>query len=171
MPCRGGTTPGPIFDALCAANLDWDRVYVLPTDERWVPQDSERSNGRLITSRLLVNRAAAAQFLPLHADTEKSRRRAARARGADRAASAAFGAAAGDGGRTCMWPRSFPVRRVWPRRWPPDAPILAVTRPASQPEPRVTLTAPVLNGALSKHIVILGKDKREALEKGAVPRA
>ncbi|MCB1313259.1 MAG: 6-phosphogluconolactonase, partial [Sedimentitalea sp.] len=21
----GGTTPGPIFDALCAADLDWDR--------------------------------------------------------------------------------------------------------------------------------------------------
>ena len=30
----GGTTPGPIFDALCAADLDWDRVTVMLSDER-----------------------------------------------------------------------------------------------------------------------------------------
>ena len=33
----GGSTPGPVFDVLCAASLDWGRVTVLPTDERWVP--------------------------------------------------------------------------------------------------------------------------------------
>ena len=30
----GGTTPGPIFDSLCAADLDWSRVSILLTDER-----------------------------------------------------------------------------------------------------------------------------------------
>ncbi|MDA0722509.1 MAG: 6-phosphogluconolactonase, partial [Proteobacteria bacterium] len=33
----GGTTPGPIFDTLCAVDLDWSRVDILLTDERWVP--------------------------------------------------------------------------------------------------------------------------------------
>ena len=33
----GGTTPGPMFDALSAADLDWRRVHVLLTDERLVP--------------------------------------------------------------------------------------------------------------------------------------
>lgn len=66
----GGTTPGPIFDVLCAADLAWDRVRIMPTDERWVPQDHPRSNARLLTERLLVNRAAAAHLLPLFAPSE-----------------------------------------------------------------------------------------------------
>ena len=32
-------------------------------------------------------------------------------------------------------------------------------------EPRITLTAPVLKGALSLHILITGAEKRAALEK------
>lgn len=62
----GGTTPGPVFDSLCAADLEWDRVRVLPTDERCVPADHERSNERLIRERLLTNRASVAQYLPLY---------------------------------------------------------------------------------------------------------
>ena len=38
-------------------------------------------------------------------------------------------------------------------------------RPETQPETRISLTAPVLDGAMSKHLVITGLDKREALEK------
>ena len=56
----GGTTPGPIFDTLCAAVLDWDRVFVMLSDERWVPETSERSNTKLLKERLLIDRAAAA---------------------------------------------------------------------------------------------------------------
>ncbi len=66
----GGTTPGPIFDSLCGADLDWDRVSVMLTDERWVPEESPRSNTRLLRQRLLVGKAAVARYLPLHAPTE-----------------------------------------------------------------------------------------------------
>ncbi|MEM6593972.1 MAG: 6-phosphogluconolactonase, partial [Pseudomonadota bacterium] len=48
----GGTTPGPVFDALCAAPLDWGRVHVMLTDERWVDERSDRSNTRLVKERL-----------------------------------------------------------------------------------------------------------------------
>ena len=57
----GGTTPGPIFDSLCAAALDWDRVHVMLSDERWVPEDHDRSNAKLLKDRLFVDRAAAAR--------------------------------------------------------------------------------------------------------------
>ena len=49
----GGTTPGPIFDSLCAVDLDWANVKVMLTDERWVPETSERSNTRLLRQRHL----------------------------------------------------------------------------------------------------------------------
>jgi 6-phosphogluconolactonase len=47
----------------------------------------------------------------------------------------------------------------------PNAPILAVMRPDSQPEPRISLSARVLDAAISKHLVIYGDAKREALER------
>jgi len=55
----GGTTPGPIFDGICDVHLDWDRVQVMLTDERWVDEASERSNTRLLRQRLLTGRATA----------------------------------------------------------------------------------------------------------------
>ncbi len=59
----GGTTPGPIFDNLCSVDLDWARVDVLLTDERWVPESAARSNTALLRRRLLVDRAAAARLI------------------------------------------------------------------------------------------------------------
>ena len=49
----GGSTPGPCFDLLSAEALDWSRVTVLPSDERWVPPGDADSNEGLIRKRLL----------------------------------------------------------------------------------------------------------------------
>ncbi|MEM9756531.1 MAG: 6-phosphogluconolactonase, partial [Pseudomonadota bacterium] len=49
----------------------------------------------------------------------------------------------------------------------PQAGILAPIRVPGSGEARITLTAQVLNGALSKHIVITGAEKREALDRAA----
>lgn len=59
----GGTTPGPLFDALSRETLDWSRVTVTLSDERWVPADDPASNEHLVRGRLLQNRAARAGFL------------------------------------------------------------------------------------------------------------
>jgi len=53
----GGSTPGPCFDHLSDEALDWSRVTVLPSDERWVPADNPDSNERLIKNRLLTGLA------------------------------------------------------------------------------------------------------------------
>ena len=63
----GGTTPGPIFDMLCAQDLDWDRVAVVLNDERWVPEDNPRSNTALLKQRLLISKASSATLIPLYA--------------------------------------------------------------------------------------------------------
>jgi 6-phosphogluconolactonase len=67
----GGTTPGPLFDALSAAPLAWERVHVILTDERWVPQIDPQSNAALIKQRLLTCAAAAAQFTPYYSATSQ----------------------------------------------------------------------------------------------------
>ncbi len=65
LVATGGTTPGPTYDRLAKADLDWSRVTVTLTDERFVDPASAMSNEKLIRERLLVGRAAAARFLPL----------------------------------------------------------------------------------------------------------
>jgi len=63
----GGTSPQQCMAALAQAPLDWPRVQVLLSDERWVPADHEDSNEKLVRETLLVGPAAAAQFLPVYA--------------------------------------------------------------------------------------------------------
>ncbi|MEY8831325.1 6-phosphogluconolactonase [Sedimentitalea sp. XS_ASV28] len=160
----GGTTPGPIFDALCAADLDWSRVHVFATDERWVPQDDPRSNAGLIAARLLTGRAAAATLLPFHVpDSEPDSvlpEVAARLE-PDLPISVLLLGMGEDMHTASLFPGADGLQAALAD----DAPILSVLRPATVPETRVSLSARVLNGAMAKHLVIFGAEKRAALER------
>lgn len=61
----GGSTPAPFFDALCQKDLEWSKVFVTLADERCVALDHADRNERMVRDRLMVNRAAPAQFVPL----------------------------------------------------------------------------------------------------------
>lgn len=62
----GGRTPVSLFRRLRQAPLDWQRVCVSLTDERWVSPDHPDSNARLVRAELLTEAAASARFIPLH---------------------------------------------------------------------------------------------------------
>ena len=66
LAATGGRSPGPVYDALCVVPLDWNRVRVTLTDERWVDPASPDSNEGLVRRRLLRGRAADADFFGLH---------------------------------------------------------------------------------------------------------
>ncbi|MCF1710032.1 6-phosphogluconolactonase [Tabrizicola sp. J26] len=160
----GGTTPGPIFDTLSGVDLDWSNVAVFLNDERWVPEDSPRSNTRLLRDRLLVNRAANARLVPLHAE-------------AARPEDVLDGLAAGIAphlpisvlllgmGADMHTASLFPGADRLEEALSDSAPILLPMRAQTAGEPRITLTAPVLKGAMSIHILITGPEKREALDR------
>lgn len=65
LVATGGRSPGPIYDRLSAADLDWSRITIALSDERCVDEDHPDSNTRLVRSRLLIGPAAAARFLQL----------------------------------------------------------------------------------------------------------
>lgn len=161
----GGTTPGPIFDVLCAADLDWSRVHVMPTDERWVDEDSDRSNARLIKSRLLTDRAAAASFVPFYQDgvVPEAAMPNLVATLADELPISVLLLGMGADMHTASL---FPGAPQLSAALADDAPSVMPVTPEGQ-ETRITLTGPVLAGAMSTHILITGDEKRAALEHAA----
>lgn len=64
----GGTSPRDCMAALAKAPLDWQRVQIALSDERWVPPDHEDSNEKLVRESLLVDEAASATLLSIYAD-------------------------------------------------------------------------------------------------------
>jgi len=62
----GGTTPGRCFDLLSEYELDWDKVQVALSDERWVPNDHDDSNERLVRESLLKDAASAGHILSIY---------------------------------------------------------------------------------------------------------
>lgn len=56
----GGTTPERCLTELSNADVDWQRVHVLLSDERWVPVDDDSSNQAFVQKTLLQGPAAAA---------------------------------------------------------------------------------------------------------------
>lgn len=162
----GGTTPGPVFDTLSAVDLDWARVQVMLTDERWVPEDSPRSNTRLLRERLLVDRAAGANLVPLHMDAPAPEEALAEL-SAEVEAVLPLSVVLLGMGADMHTASLFPGADRLEEALAPDAPAVMALRAPGAPEPRITLTARVLDAAFSKHVVILGAEKRAALERAA----
>ncbi|MBO6865631.1 MAG: 6-phosphogluconolactonase [Thalassococcus sp.] len=167
----GGTSPGPVFDDLCAVDLDWERVNVMLTDERWVQEDSDRSNTRLLRERLLTDKAAAANLLPLYApyDTpEEGLGELAKGIEAQLPLSVVLLGMGADMHTASIFPEADKLDEALA----PNAPVLLPMRAPGAPEPRITLSAEALDGAMSKHILIFGAEKRAALEnaKGKAPK-
>ncbi|RYH03450.1 6-phosphogluconolactonase [Salipiger sp. IMCC34102] len=161
----GGTTPGPVFDNLSSANLDWSRVRVMLTDERWVPETSDRSNTALLRRRLLTDRAAEAQLVPLYADADRPE---------DRLEELQAGLEAHLPLTVCLLGMGADMHTasIFPEADQLDLALtgeetLVAMRAPGAPEPRITLSAKVLNGAMNRHILITGTEKREALERAA----
>lgn len=61
----GGSTPGPIYEALSQTELPWEKVTIGLVDERWVDEEDSGSNAALAKRTLLQDRASAAKFVPM----------------------------------------------------------------------------------------------------------
>ncbi len=160
----GGTTPGPVFDALAGMDLDWGRVAVLLNDERWVGEDSGRSNTRLLKARLLVGPAAAATLVPMYMPVPTPEQGLAALAKAiiPHLPITVLLLGMGNDMHTASL---FPGADLLAQALADDAPPVMALRAEAAGEPRITLTAPVLRAAKHIHILITGPEKRSALER------
>ncbi|MEP3346232.1 MAG: 6-phosphogluconolactonase [Litoreibacter sp.] len=152
----GGSTPGPVFDALCAADIDWSRVDILVGDERRVPADHERSNERMIRARMLTSRAEAANYVSIRPDGDQL---------PDISAYLPISVLVVGMGADMHTASLFPGSPDLEAALAPDAADLMLVEASDGLEPRVTLTGRVLAEAMNAHVLITGAEKREALNR------
>lgn len=159
----GGTTPGPVYDTLCAVDLGWDRIDVMLTDERWVPETSKRSNTRLLRERLLIDKAAAATLIPLYVEAPKPEDKLP-------ALSAVFESILPISVMLLGMGSDMHTASIFPQADQLENALygtdnLVAMRAPGATEPRITMSAKVLKGAMCRHIVIIGDEKRAALDR------
>lgn len=160
----GGTTPGPFLEALSREKLAWDRVTVLPTDERCVAEMHDRSNAKLIRAAFLQNDSATSHYLSLTPLDNEAPDVAARRLSKAVAEVAPVDVVVLGMGADMHTASLFPGADGLEAALASGAdPVMAITAPGA-PEPRLTLSAPVLQTATHIHLLITGAEKRAALE-------
>jgi len=162
----GGTTGPAIFPKLASQKLQWKRVTVIPTDDRLVPMDDDRSNVRAIAKTFLPT---GARVIPIAAEIEdyKLAGNSADARlqdlpwppdlvwlgmGKDGHTASIFSGP--DLQDALDAPKARRAIGVNPDPMPADAPV-----------PRVTLTRASILAARTILITISGDEKRAVLEQ------
>lgn len=159
----GGTSPVGVFEGLSGAELDWGRVSVFLNDERWVDGEHNRSNSRLLRRHLLKGPAAQARYIDLFtgdATPEEAVPKLAPVIEAELPITVLLLGMGNDMHTASL----FPGLASTVAALAPDAPAVLPVEGAGE-EPRITLTAPALKKAISTHLLIMGPEKREALEK------
>jgi 6-phosphogluconolactonase len=159
----GGTTPAPFFKILRRAGIDWSRVRVMLTDERFVPEDSGRSNTRLVRQTLLQDRAQAATLIPMYRAAETPED-VLDLLTTEVSAALPLDVCVLGMGADMHTASLFPGADLLDQALGRDAPPLLPMRAKGAPEPRMTLTAPVLQAAGHTHLLITGADKKAAYE-------
>ncbi|WP_225766397.1 6-phosphogluconolactonase [Inquilinus sp. Marseille-Q2685] len=169
LAVSGGRTPTRFFEALSKKPVEWTRIDVTLVDERWVGEDSDRSNAALVRAHLLQGPAAAAGFVPLHVDVPTPEDGLAQVTARIAALPLPFAAAVlgmGDDGHTASF---FPGGDRLARAMDPaPGQLLETMRAPAAGEPRITLTLPVLLAAETLCLHIEGAGKQRVLEAALV---
>ncbi|MFC5579051.1 6-phosphogluconolactonase [Lysobacter niabensis] len=168
LALAGGRTPFPAYHALAARPLDWDRVSILPTDERCVPHEDPASNLRGM--RAAFAQAAGLHLLPLTTEDGDPDRSLALARATLSQHAGDFDAVVlgmgNDAHTASLFPGAVNIGEALDPASPDDAcRIDPVPLPPEAPFPRISLTAARLLRARSFHLLITGEAKLAVLRQ------
>lgn len=165
LAVSGGITPTLVYPFLCANALDWDRITVTLTDERWVAADHGDSNEHLTRTRLMVLEAANARLVglktpaedPADAVDEVEKRLGTM----DWPLDGVFLGMGADGHVASLFPGRSGVESLSGR-------VVAVPSGDGRGS-RMSLTPKALLDARRIYLVVAGKEKRAAFEAARIP--
>lgn len=166
LALAGGQTPWPVYRCLADADLRWQDITIVPTDDRCVAADAPASN--LHGLRDAFTPATGVQLAPLTVPDGEPDASLAHARAWLAQHRQAFDAVVlgmgGDGHTASLFPGAVALGtgfdpaldacRIDPVPLPPEAPY-----------PRISLSVARLLRARTVHLVITGERKRAVLEE------
>ncbi len=169
LAVSGGKTPLQFFEALSHETLDWRNVSVTLVDERWLPATSDRSNTRLVLAHLLINKASAAQFIPLLVDSPTPEAGLSAVISGLATLPLPFDAVIlgmGDDGHTASWfPNGDNLLQAIDIA---DKALVLPMRAPAAPEPRITFTAAALLAASNLFLHFETAQKRDVFNRACV---
>ncbi|MDJ0921950.1 MAG: 6-phosphogluconolactonase [Henriciella sp.] len=165
----GGSTPGPIYQQMQGAELNWSDIQIGLSDERWVDETHPGSNAAMVRRTLLQGPASAARFVPMKVPGADPFEAVAAVEALYRPIGMADVLLAGMGpdSHTLSW---FPGGRGYEESTDPAslhtvAALEAIESDVTGPNTlRMTLTYPVVAEARAVLLLITGKEKRHVFE-------
>ena len=164
LAVSGGNTPALFFRTLSQVDLDWSKVTVTLVDERFVPEESPRSNAGLAKANLLTGKAGAARFVGLYRDApdvEEAAREADDAiDGLGLPLDVVVLGMGGDGHTASFFPDAAGLAQLLATE---NQKLVMPVHTESGGEPRLTLTLPAIANAGFIALHIEGDAKRKVL--------
>lgn len=161
----GGRTPLALFKTLSKTDIDWSKVDVTLADERWVDEDHEASNTRLVKDNLLQNNASVANFVELKTDDADAADGIAQAESNLSSMSQPFDAlilGMGEDGHTAsLFPCSAQIKDGLNLS---SGNICLAVQPTTAPHQRISLTLPAILNSRNLFIHLTGEKKKAVLE-------
>lgn len=169
----GGSTPKPLYEAIAAQQLPWDKIHVFWGDERYVPPDHPDSNQLMARRAWLDSVDIPAQNIhPMPTDdadpADAARKYEAHLAEFFNLKSGEFPAldvillGMGDDGHTASLFPHTEALQVRDR---------LITVGSKDGQPRITFTAPTINHGRCVMFVVAGANKRAALAEIFAPEA
>jgi 6-phosphogluconolactonase len=168
LAVSGGTSPRAFLQALRGEPIDWRHVDVTLVDDRWVPENHEASNARLVRETLLGDATPAAQaarFLSLvDASTTLEANVAALNANSTRTLPDVAVLGMGEDGHTASL---FADAPEWPHIIDPAAERFVAVHPRSAPHARVSFSLAAVKRVSRLFLQIAGARKLDVLKAAA----
>ena len=168
----GGATPKPVYEALNAVPLNWDKIILSQVDERFVPVDQAASNTKMMREALKESIAKGLCFETLVRNDRDLNACVAEAetmvRGWGQGQSPRFDACLLGMGNDAHYASIFPGHPLTGAFYDNPEARLIMAVPPFAPEPtlpRLTLTPMAINASRHIWLYITGKTKLTVLEQ------
>lgn len=162
----GGSTPLPFFKALSDKDISWAKVKITLADERWVPYSSDDSNERFVKENLMVGKAADARFQSLYLDGLDAEAALSKLQTTFntvlRPYTVVILGMGGDGHTASLFPDTDGLANAMDLT---NGDALAVMRPASVSQVRISMTRSALFDTENLIVHITGEQKKQLLSE------